>query len=98
MEKIYAYDKAKQKMILAGMIQAETFIKSVKNNHYVKKYRGYGISKEVINILKKREIKNILIKSKKNSYLSKVSQWEHIIDDLGNGEQCFVPVNFMEKM
>ena len=96
--KIYTFDHKKTRRVLAGIIDGKTFIKRVKNNHFVRRYRGYGISKEVIEILLEKNIKNIQVITKNKSYLSKVEDWTRIEDDLGHGLQCFLSINFMSEI
>ncbi len=54
------YDSKKHQEVVAGEILGETFIKTVKKNHYMGKYHGYGISEEIFRILIDKGIRNII--------------------------------------
>lgn len=48
MEKVYCYDPKERKNVLAGEIDGKVFIKRIKHEvHYMRKYNGYGIQREV---------------------------------------------------
>jgi len=98
MEQMFVFDPRKGCAVLAGTLDGKTFIKRAKSNHFVRRYKGYGISVEIIMALKKKKIQNIKIVTKDNSYLSKVKDWERIEDDLGHGAQNFMPVSWMEEL
>jgi hypothetical protein len=102
--KIYSYDVAKQKQILAGEIFLEglndkVFIKEAKANHFVKIKQGYGISVDVVDRLISEGVTKILIKTPAWNYSSDILDWKNIklVDDLGNGLQVFLPVQFMNR-
>lgn len=99
MEKITVFDPKKNKPVLAGTINGNTFIKKVTNKHYMIKLRSYGMSSLVTAILTKRGITEVLIKAKKHKYSSKLSEWlEHgFLRDYGHGKQYFLPVDLMRE-
>ena len=100
MEKLNVYDPAKNKPVLAGNLDGDTFIKLVTNKHFMVKLRAYGISSIIITELNKRNVKRILIKAKKHHYYSELSDWSihAFIRDYGHGRQHFLPVSLMTEV
>lgn len=96
-EQMYIFDSRKGVTILAGELQGRTFIKKAKSNHFVRRYKGYGISIEIIMALQQKKINKIKIITKDTIYLSKTKDWLRITDNLGHGKQHFMPVNWMER-
>lgn len=88
---LMVYDWRKKKDVIAGEIQHDMFIKTVKKNHYMGKYRGYGISEEVFKQLVDTGIKNITIRGK-HDILTSISKWiqEGIVANEGSGPQRFL--------
>lgn len=96
-EQMYVFDPRKGVTVLAGELEGRIFIKKAKANHFVRRYKGYGISFEIIKALQQKKINKIKIITKDTVYLSKTIDWLRISDNLGHGKQYFMPVNWMEK-
>lgn len=96
------YDKKKQKEVVVGHIKDDTFFKTVKANHYMIKYQGYGIDKRVLSYLfaEKLSVEYIIIQTKLQKYKSKLIDWleKGIEGDFGHGTQLFLPVSLMNKI
>jgi len=94
---IYAYDPKKNKRIKAGSLLGDVFIKQVTSKHYMRREQGYGIQEEVLEVLKEKGCKYIIIKTKISSYTSKLSQWIGLpVKNYGHGLQRFMRVDKME--
>lgn len=101
MEKVTTYDPKKEKLILAGHVEGDTFIKQVNPRHFFHKLQAYGIQEEVIQILIEKKIKKIKIISHTLTYESNIKDWVNghvLIRDYGNGLQRFLPVHYMKKI
>jgi hypothetical protein len=104
--KIYSYDSGKQKQILAGEIQEvqsvtkeKYFYKDVKPQHFVRIKQAYGISCDVIDKLIEEGVSTIVIRTPAWHYFSAIENWlnRDLMDDMGNGPQIFLPVQFMKQ-
>ena len=49
---IRVFDPAKKKLVKAGVLVKEIFIKTVNNKHFMRRERGYGIQEKVLEELK----------------------------------------------
>lgn len=97
--KIYTFDPTKQKRVLAGEFHEGVFHRIVNNDHYVRKFKAYGLQDDVIQALKK-DCKQMIIYTPVGVKLySTVKDWleKSVITNIGNGTQYFLPVEFMSK-
>lgn len=95
---ILVFDKTKQKLIKAGNIIGDTFVKKVnRKKHLMRKFNAYGISKEIFIQLEERKVLYILIEEKDgHSYTSYVKDWLNygLLRDEGHGEQYFLNLSY----
>jgi len=101
MERVTTYDPKKQKHILAGHIDGNTFIKKVTARHFFRMLQAYAIQEDVIQRLIENGISKIKIISHTLTYESHISEWINghaLIRDYGNGLQRFLPIHYMEKI
>lgn len=105
--KVYSWDKAKGKTILAGEIQEirqfipeKCFIKEAKASHFVRIKQAYGISCDVLDQLVNEHVTLVIIKTPAWEYHSELGDWmsPHLVEDMGNGPQAFLPVQFMKQV
>lgn len=93
-------DPAKKKEVFCGMIEDNTYTRSVNNEHYMVKEGGYGIQVDVMTKLVKYGVKNVLLTTQKGTKLfSNLTDWvKHgHKKDYGNGEQLFLNTKFMRE-
>ena len=102
MEIIKIYDAKKGAEVTAGKIEKDCFIKKVKAKHYMRKYKGYGIDKKLLQklYLTHREVTDIIIVCKTTKYKTKIKDWINhgTEDNFGHGEQYFLPVSTMTEI
>ena len=98
-EKVYTRDPKKNSLVLAGYIKDDTFYREVKSKHFMVKMNGYGIQLDVFSKLQKRQIKNIILISRRSVFKSTLADWntKSIKKDYGHGLQVFLSVNYMIK-
>lgn len=98
MKLIRTFDPRKNRYVVAGNIQGDTFVRKVTKKHFVWKYKGYGLQKDVFEQI--NNVKYINIVAPKGVYKATLETWltKGIMDDLGNGRQRFLPVEEMEKL
>lgn len=100
MEKLFCFDPRKNKTVLAGEIELDTFFKKVEPKHFMKIIQGYGIQENVIEQLKSKGIKNIKIITNVSQYASTLDDWlapDIKVLDYGNGKQRFMPIHRMKR-
>ena len=99
MSMLRVYDPAKKREVTVGEIQKDIFIKRTGKAHYMIKYRGYGISKLVIEKLSQLNVKHIIIRTMTEEYNAPLETWveEGTLDDFGHGEQIFLGVAKMKR-
>lgn len=98
-EKITTFDQKKKKEVFCGFVEDNVFYREVKPEHFVLKYKGYGIQMGVFDSLWERGIEAIVITSKKFTHKASLKIWQKWghVDDLGHGLQIFLPIIRMEK-
>jgi hypothetical protein len=100
MKEYLVYDSGKQKTVCAGVVENDTFIKSVNfQKHFIRICGGYAIQKEVLRKLKEDGINAIRIDEGENIYSTSVeSYYKHGKEfNLGYGEQIGLDVKYMRK-
>ena len=100
MRKLLVKDPTKDKLVLAGFVDGDTFRRHVTSyRHFMKIVGGYGIQEIAFEELQKRKIKNILLEEKDTgkSWYSKLDDWtEHgKVADYGHGRQRFLSMRYM---
>lgn len=100
MRKLLVQDPKKNKLVLAGFVDKDTFIRHVTSyKHFMKVVGGYGIQEIAFEELQKRNIKNILLEEKDTGihWYSKLSDWEENgkVADYGHGKQRFLGMKYM---
>jgi len=101
LEKITTYDPKKGKLILAGNVENNTFIKQVTAKHFFYKLQAYGIQEEVVQKLIEKGITKVQIVSHSLTYESNIKDWVNghaLVRDYGNGLQRFLPIHYMKKI
>jgi hypothetical protein len=95
---IETFDKGKNKMVTCGEIVGDTYFRDVKMEHFMMKFFGFGVQKEVIDRLKNNDVKKIVLVTKKKSFKSTLADWvEHgNVDDFGHGVQVFLSTKYMQ--
>jgi hypothetical protein len=100
--KLYAQDPRKNHPILAGTLDVNTFRKEVNSQkHRLKMFPAYGIQEEVISKLSTLPA-NIVIEIHETdtgvTYISQLEMWklEGVVKDLGNGNQRFLSLKYMD--
>lgn len=98
--RLLTYDPKKQKTVVAGYFTEKIFFKEVKNNHYMKLCKGYGINVDVIDQLKKLDCKLIVVFTPTNILMSMFIDWlkPNIRTlDFGYGKQKFLPDRYFKE-
>lgn len=82
-----------------GTINGEIYFTKRAKEHYCYKYGGYGIQKDLFDMLLKEGVQEIWINTEDKRLISKIEVWEKkgIVATLReeDGEQIFLPKNFM---
>lgn len=85
-----------------GKTEGDTYFTRRNNNHYCRKYAGWGIQYDLFEQLKAAHIKRIIILAPDGHYLSSLENWDKhgTIDVLRfeDGEQIFLPKAMMERI
>jgi len=96
---IYTFDEMKKKPVKAGVIvDGNIFHKKVKNEHYMVKEHGYGIQRDVIEMLALKGVEFVYIHAKTVVLKSKLSDWVskgHTVN-YGAGLQVFLSTKEMQ--
>ncbi len=98
-EIIKTFDKAKKKKVVCGFILGDTYYRDVKNQHFMVKYNGYGIQKDVLTKLVAKGIENIKITTKRGTkHFTTVRNWvtKGKSGKYGHGDQIFLSVKAMK--
>lgn len=97
--KIYTFDPMKQKRVLAGDLTEGIFHRILNNDHYVRKFKAYGLQDDVIQALKTTCKQIILYTPVGVKLYSTVQDWleNSIVTNIGGGTQYFLPVEKMSK-
>jgi len=97
--KIYAFDKAKNKSVVAGHIDGDTFVRKVQRKHFMRFKNGYGIQESVMQELVMRGVTKILLIAEHDRWLSDISDWLLLSPaDYGHGKQRFLDVKKMKNL
>lgn len=101
MEKLIVktFDKAKNKEVVCGYIFGDTYYRTVENKHFMVKYNGYGIQKDVLTKLAAKGIENIKITTKRGTkHLTTVRNWvtKGKSGRYGHGDQIFLSIKAMK--
>lgn len=97
---VTTFDKKKNKVVTAGEIRDNVFVKKVKPKHFMRVVQGYGVQENVFDKLMDEGIKEIwLIKSNKEKLISNIIQWKLFgkVADYGSGKQRFLSEKYMTK-
>lgn len=92
------FDEVKNREVVVGTLEGETFTKQVTNKHYMVSENGYGIQAEVLDELVEAGCKVIEIHSKKSIWKSHINQWGLNSKSYGHGLQVFLSIHRMEKV
>jgi hypothetical protein len=100
MRKLLVFDPNKNKLVLCGYVDKDTFLRDVNSTrHFMKVVGGYGVQEIAFEELEKRGIKNVLIRETdtKKNWFSKLSDWiDHgKVGDYGHGKQRFLGMKHM---
>ena len=100
MRKLLVLDPAKEKLVLCGYVNGDTFIRNVVSyKHFMKIVGGYGIQELAFAELEKRDIKNVLLKETDTgkSWYSKLDDWttNGKVANYGHGQQRFLSMKDM---
>lgn len=98
--KIYALDPRKNRKILCGEVVGQTFIRSVKPEHYMEKVKGYGIQEVVFEKMMVAGVTKIrlYVTATGRVLMSTMEDWLNHgkVSDFGNGKQRFLSVKYMK--
>lgn len=95
---IYTFDVGKNKDVFCGVVEKDIFKRVVDNKHFMVKYGGYGIQKDVLSKLVLYGVRFIEITTKKKTkYKSTIGSWvsKGKVGKFGHGEQVFLNIKFM---
>ena len=94
---LHTFDEMKMKPVKAGVIIDGVFHRKVKNEHYMVKEYGYGIQKDVMQTLVRKNIEYIVLHAVNTILKSKVSDWisRGYLKDYGAGFQIFLSTEAM---
>lgn len=95
---IKTYDDKKEKEVLCGYVEGDTYYRDVDNKHFMVKHDGYGIQLDVMNQLLKMGVKTIVINTKAGTtHTVPFRTWatKGKKDSYGHGEQIFLSKKFM---
>ena len=97
-ENIYIHDPRKNKKVMAGWVEGDTFFKIVKSNHFYIKGKGYCIQEDCFAELVDKQVKHVFILTETGKeYYSKLEQWSKRIDE-GHGVQRLLAVKEMQEI
>ena len=71
-----SYDNIKKCQVHVGEFNGVTFLKRVKDSHYMIKEGGYGIQEDIILQLEKLGCKEIIIKTKDDTLMYNFNLWK----------------------
>ncbi len=92
------FDPAKKKEVICGYTDKGTYYREVKNEHYMVKYKGYGIQEELFTELMDT-VNKIEIRTQAGSiFKTTLANWvkKGKRAKFGHGYQIFLPVKEME--
>jgi hypothetical protein len=93
-----SYDCAKKCQVYVGEFNGVTFLKRVKDCHYMIKEGGYGIQEDVIIQLEKLNCKEIIIKTKDDTLIYDFNLWlKKKAKNYGHGLQRFCSIKEGKK-
>ena len=100
MNKLLVFDPAKQKLVLCGYVDGDTFLRDVNSKiHFMNVVGGYGVQELAFAELAKRNMQNVILKEVDTNlnWYSKFSDWtEHgKVADYGHGKQRFLSKKYM---
>jgi hypothetical protein len=95
---IKTYDEGKDEMVTCGEVIGDTYFRDVKMEHFMLKFFGFGVQKEIIDMLENNDIKKIVLNTKKKPFKSTLADWiEHgKIANFGHGDQVFLSTRYMQ--
>ena len=96
---ITTWDEGKQMDVVCGHTEGDTYYRDVKMEHFMLKFWGFGIQKEVVDQLRKMGIKNVVLKTKKKEFKSTLDKWVKLgkVENFGHGQQVFLSTKFMQN-
>ena len=95
------YDHKKEREVKVGELHGDIFVKKVnRKKHFCWKHRGWGIDSNVISQLKEKKIIAIIFDEGNKRFGSPLSDFlkNAIKDNLGHGEQYFIPETKLDKL
>ena len=99
--KILCYDPKKEKTVLCGNTEGDTFIRIVEPKHFMNIVQGYGIQEIAFQEVLEKGIKNICLKvsTTKDNWEADIKTWlEHSkVMDFGHGKQRFLSLKYMSN-
>jgi hypothetical protein len=102
MIKIYSTDLKKNKTILCGVFDSDTFTRHVTPRHFMRKVGGYGISEDAFQKIVEYGCKKVIIKDITTylSWESSIEDWLNNchIADYGSGKQRFLSMKYMHTL
>jgi len=97
--KIYSTDIKKNKVILCGTFEGDTFTRHVTPKHYMRVVGGYGINEDAFQKIMEYKCKKVIIEdiTTGQKWESTIEDWlEHCtIADYGSGKQRFLGLKYM---
>jgi len=94
------FDPKKNKVVKAGELHNDIFLKKVGVKHFMNIIQGYGIQEDVIQQLVEKGCSKIILETPTGLLESNLSIWlEPNIKVLnyGHGPQRFMPVKYMQR-
>lgn len=97
--KIMTYDPKKGKKVYVGDFDNGIYTRKVKPSHYMYTLKAYGMSEDVVSILKFVKCVSIRLDTGTKILDSLFADWlEAPVKDYGHGKQRFLSINKMESI
>lgn len=100
MNKLYAWDRAKNKKILVGQIIGNgVIIEKDPKKHLMRRVDGYGIQLEAMREMQEQGIETIYIHEPDLKWKVSLSDWKVFgkLMDFGHGKQWFLSRKYMKQ-
>jgi hypothetical protein len=94
------FDEKKNKDVVCGYIEEKTYYREVSNEHYMVKYKGYGIQMDILAKLVKAGVDTIVIVTRAGTtHEVSLATWlnKGKKGNYAHGDQIFLSTKFMRK-
>jgi hypothetical protein len=103
MSAIHTFDPGKDKRVYVGHTIGPRFYREVLPEHYMVKYKGYGLQTDVVERLQEQKVREVYLReiSSGDTLISNIEDWRgpaSIKATWGHGPQYFLPVEHMRRI